>query len=97
MFEVVLTSTSAAKNDEGALYTLELVYAGGFRLEEPAATGAAPGAVHRMPGAAVPLRAPDGADTTREGGFPPLLLDPIDFASLFRQRTAQEQGATASA
>jgi preprotein translocase subunit SecB len=27
---------------------------------------------------------------TREGGFPPLLLDPIDFAALFMQR--QQQG-----
>ena len=26
------------------------------------------------------------ADLTREGGFPPLLLDPIDFASLYTSR-----------
>jgi preprotein translocase subunit SecB len=34
------------------------------------------------------------ADLTREGGFPPLLLDPIDFASLFvkRQQEQQAQG-----
>ncbi len=29
------------------------------------------------------------ADTTRNGGFPPLLLDPIDFAALYRQNLAQ--------
>jgi len=31
------------------------------------------------------------ADLTREGGFPPLLLDPIDFAALFVQRQQQGQ------
>jgi len=35
------------------------------------------------------------ADITREGGFPPLLLDPIDFGQLFIRRM-QEQAAAAS-
>ena len=29
------------------------------------------------------------ADTVRDGGFPPLMLDPVDFASLYRQRAEQ--------
>jgi preprotein translocase subunit SecB len=29
------------------------------------------------------------ADTTREGGFPPMMLQPIDFVALFRQRVEQ--------
>jgi preprotein translocase subunit SecB len=40
------------------------------------------------------------ADVTREGGFPPLLLDPIDFASLYLQRRNQsgaEGGSTVTA
>ncbi len=31
------------------------------------------------------------ADATRNGGFPPLLIDPIDFAALYQQRAAEEQ------
>ena len=33
------------------------------------------------------------ADATRDGGFPPLMIDPIDFLALFRQRqrAAQQQ------
>jgi preprotein translocase subunit SecB len=31
------------------------------------------------------------SDITREGGFPPLLLDPIDFASLFIARKQKEK------
>ena len=32
------------------------------------------------------------ADITRDGGFPPLLLDPIDFAALYRMQMARSQG-----
>ncbi|HFD15880.1 MAG TPA: protein-export chaperone SecB, partial [Rhodospirillales bacterium] len=35
------------------------------------------------------------ADATRDGGFPPLMLDPIDFVSLYRRRLAQAQAAAA--
>jgi preprotein translocase subunit SecB len=31
------------------------------------------------------------ADLTREGGYPPLLIDPIDFAALYRRNVAQQQ------
>ena len=31
------------------------------------------------------------ADVTRNGGFPPLMIDPIDFAQMFTQRMAEEQ------
>jgi preprotein translocase subunit SecB len=31
------------------------------------------------------------ADATRDGGFPPLLIDPIDFVSLYRRRQQQAQ------
>lgn len=31
------------------------------------------------------------ADATRNGGFPPLMIDPIDFARMFQQRVAEEQ------
>lgn len=32
------------------------------------------------------------ADLTREGGFPPLFLDPIDFAALYVNRKEQLEG-----
>jgi preprotein translocase subunit SecB len=33
------------------------------------------------------------ADATRDGGFPPLLIDPIDFVSLYRMRQQQAEAA----
>jgi preprotein translocase subunit SecB len=36
------------------------------------------------------------ADATRSGGFPPLMLDPIDFASMYQRRMAEQQKAQAA-
>jgi preprotein translocase subunit SecB len=36
------------------------------------------------------------ADLTREGGFPPLLLDPIDFGNLYMSRQRERAGQSAS-
>jgi preprotein translocase subunit SecB len=33
------------------------------------------------------------ADATRNGGFPPLMLDPIDFAVMFQRKMAEDQAA----
>ena len=37
------------------------------------------------------------ADTVRNGGFPPLLIDPVDFVSLYRQRMARQPASNALA
>jgi preprotein translocase subunit SecB len=37
------------------------------------------------------------ADATRNGGFPPLMIDPIDFVALYRNRIAQMQPTTGQA
>ena len=36
------------------------------------------------------------ADVTRDGGFPPLMLDPIDFGRLFAENMARGEGAQAA-
>jgi preprotein translocase subunit SecB len=35
------------------------------------------------------------AEATRNGGFPPLMLDPIDFSAMYQQRMRQQTQATA--
>lgn len=95
VFEVVLTMEAAAKNEEGALYNLELVYAGGFRLKNLPQQALRPVLFIECPALLFPFVRRLVADLTREGGFPPLLLDPIDFASLFRQRLQQDETASA--
>ena len=36
------------------------------------------------------------ADATRQGGFPPLMIDPVDFAALYRQRMAEHERPAAT-
>ena len=40
-----------------------------------------------------PVRATILAEATRQGGFPPLMLDPIDFAGMYQKRMAQQSAA----
>ncbi len=47
----------------------------------------------RVPASALPFARQIVADAVRNGGFPPLYIDPVDFVALFQQRMAQmEQG-----
>lgn len=91
IFEVSLSLESSAKTDASALYSLELVYAGAFRLKNLPPQAMQPVLFIECPALLFPFVRRMVADLTREGGFPPLLLDPIDFASLFRQRMMQQQ------
>ena len=97
VFEVALRLEADAKSDAGSLYKLELVYAGGFRLRDLPQQAVRPVLFIECPALLFPFARRIVADMTREGGFPPLLLDPIDFAALYRQQAGREQGETAMA
>jgi preprotein translocase subunit SecB len=94
IYEVSLTLEASASTDEGNLYALELVYAGGFRLKDLPQQAMRPVLFIECPALLFPFVRRLVADLTREGGFPPLFLDPIDFASLYRQRLTQDQAQT---
>jgi len=93
MYEVSLKLDATAQNNEGNLYTMELVYAGGFRLQNLPQQAIQPVLFIECPSILFPFARRIVADLTREGGFPPLLLDPIDFSALYRQRAAEEKQA----
>ncbi len=96
VYEVVLTLEANAKNDQSNLYALELVYAGVFRLKDLPQEAIRPVLFIECPALLFPFARRLVSDLTREGGYPPLLLDPIDFAALYRQRM-QEQANKAEA
>lgn len=90
-YEVELTFQGHAKSDDGPIYNLELVYAGAFRLKDVPEEAIQPFLFIEGPAILFPFVRRLIADLTREGGFPPLLLDPIDFAGLYRQKMSQQQ------
>ena len=95
-FEVVLSLEGEAKSDEGVLYKIELIYAGAFMLRNVPEQALQPFLFIEAPALLFPFARRLVADLTREGGFPPLLLDPIDFAGLFRRRIESGQQPTIS-
>ncbi len=93
-YEVALSLEGEAKSDEGVLYNIELVYAGAFMLRNLPEEAIQPLLFIECPALLFPFARRLVADLTREGGFPPLLLDPIDFGGLYRRRVETGQQPT---
>lgn len=93
VYEVELTTEAKAGSDEAVIFNLELVYAAVFRIEGVPRESIHPLIMIEGPRLIFPFARQILADTTRNGGFPPLLIDPVDFAALYRQRVAQMQAS----
>lgn len=83
-FEVVLVINSQAKAGKHNIFVIELAYAGVFTINVPEQDREAVLMIY-CPGVIFPFARRILADISRDGGFPPLMLDPIDFASLYAQ------------
>ncbi|MEM7300049.1 MAG: protein-export chaperone SecB [Pseudomonadota bacterium] len=90
-FEVELMIEAEAGEEADAMFKTELTYAGVFRLENLPQESLHPAVLIECPRLLFPFARQVIADATRNGGFPPLMIDPIDFAQLFQQRMAEEQ------
>jgi preprotein translocase subunit SecB len=93
-YEVSLNLEVNAKNDAGVIYTVELVYGGLFRLKNVPENLLQPVLFVDCPTILFPFLRRVLADVTRDGGFPPLMLDPIDFGRLYAQNLARTRGET---
>jgi preprotein translocase subunit SecB len=96
-FEVVLTLSTKAERADMVMFAVELVYAGVFRITGVPQEHMHPFVMIECPRMLFPFARSILADATRNGGFPPLLLDPIDFAQLYRQNMAQQAAAEQAA
>jgi preprotein translocase subunit SecB len=85
-FESVINFKAEATNKLGTIYDMELAYAGLFQVENLPEPALEPFLLIDCPTLLFPFVRRLVADLTREGGFPPLLLDPINFANLFAKR-----------
>ena len=84
-YEVALHIEAHAKSDAGVIYNAELVYGGLFRLRNIPEHLLQPVLFVDCPTILFPFVRRVLADVVRDGGFPPLMLDPIDFARLYTQ------------
>jgi preprotein translocase subunit SecB len=91
-YEVELSIEGGAGEGANTLFKFELLYGAVLRL-----VGIPEDSVHAVvmiegPRLMFPFARQIIADATRHGGFPPLMLDPIDFVALYRNRLADVQG-----
>ena len=90
-FDVILTLNAEAKEGDKIVFAAELIYGGVFRITGFPQEHMLPLLFIECPRLLFPFARQIIADVTRNGGFPPLMIDPIDFAQMFTQRMAEEQ------
>jgi len=96
--EVTLKIEVKAKTDEQTAFLVELVYAGLFGVRNVPDDQLQPFMLGEAPRLLFPFARRVVADAVRDGGFPPLMLDPIDFGSLYLQQLqAKDQAETEGA
>ena len=78
--------TAKAVDDGGTIYQMECTYGGVFLIENIPNDALEPFMLVNCPSMLFPFLRRLIADLTREGGFPPLFLDPIDFGALYVSR-----------
>ena len=98
--EVTLKITCTAKTSQGNLYLIDLAYCGLVGLRNLPDEHAHAFLFAEAPRLLFPFARAVIADASRDAGFPPLMLDPMDFGALYQQQLAaraqQEQGEGAT-
>ena len=89
-----LTVKSVAQGTDDALFLLELEYAGVFNIEGVPDDQMHPFLLIECPRMLFPFVRRIVSDVTRDGGFPPLNLENIDWVQLYRNEIARRQSAS---
>ena len=92
LFEVDLKLSASARREEGPLFVVELLYGGVFGISGVSGEDMEPVLLIECPRYLFPFARRIIAEVTSEGGFPPFLLDPIDFSAVYLARK-QQQGS----
>jgi preprotein translocase subunit SecB len=95
-FEVNLRLEGKAESQATLLFSFELIFSGAFRIQNVPTESLQPVVMIECPRLLFPFAREIIATAVRNGGFPPLLLEPIDFVSLYRQRLAAAQASPPS-
>jgi preprotein translocase subunit SecB len=100
VYAVELTLNAKANRAEAVLFNVELVYGGVFRLKNVPEGQLSALLMIECPRLVFPFARQVLANVTQQGGFPPLMMEPVDFAAIYRQNLAKlaaQQGTTANA
>ncbi len=87
-YEVLIKLRVTAQQEEKTLFLLELAYGGLFILEKIPEEALQPMLLIECPRIMFPYVRRIVSDIISDGGLPPLMIEPIDFAALYRSRMA---------
>jgi preprotein translocase subunit SecB len=97
--EVVLKIDASARSSQGVHFVVDLSYGGIFGLRNIPEEALAPFLLVEAPRLLFPFARQVMASSVQDAGFPPLMLDPIDFGAIYmaqlQAQQAGEQGQTA--
>jgi preprotein translocase subunit SecB len=88
--EVTLKVEVSARTDGQTAFAVELLYAGLVGMRNVPEEQVQPFLLAEAPRILFPFARQIVSQTVQDGGFPPLLLEPIDFGGLYMQRVAQQ-------
>ncbi|MEC9342860.1 MAG: protein-export chaperone SecB [Pseudomonadota bacterium] len=88
-YEVLLKLEAKAVSGEETIFNAELLYAGIFRVQGIPQEALKPSLMIECPRLLFPFARQIIADATRNGGFPPLMIDPVDFTRLYQSNQGE--------
>ena len=91
-YEVIMKLRVSATQEEKTIFLLEMAYGGIFVLERVPEEAVQPLLLIECPRMMFPFVRRIVADLVSDGGLPPLMIEPIDFAQLYRNRLARAAG-----
>jgi preprotein translocase subunit SecB len=97
IYAVELAITAKASRESSVVFNVELVYGGVFRVKNVPEAQLPPFLMIEGARAIYPFARHALATTVQVGGFPPLMMDIVDFQALYIQRVQQAQKAAAAA
>ena len=92
-YDVTVTIRAEAKRDGLVAFIVELAYAGVFTITGIPQDQMEPVLFIECPRLLFPFARAIISDLTRDGGYAPLMLNPIDFVDLYRRKLAERQAA----
>jgi len=95
VFEVELSVSARASRGDLTAFVIEATYAGLFEIRNVPAEHLEPIILVECPRILFPFMRQIVSDATRNGNFPPLMLEPIDFFAIYQRNKMQQAAQTA--
>src|SRR3569623_986920 len=93
LYAVEITLNAMADREKNVLFNVELIYGGVFRMVNIPEANLAPLLLVECPRLIFPFARQVLATITQQGGFPPLMMEPVDFAAIYQQNLKSLQDA----